>query len=258
MLRDNATRTKWKIVVPKQTVSGVSVKSVLANNVDIETGEKYTQFPPEGWVHAGSSHSHNTMQAFFSSTDDKSELTVPGLHIVVGAINHKKNEYSYKASIVAQKLRKEVEIEDVVDIEPEDLPFHKNILDYITPVVTANKKLYKIYNKKGPKLNSHQGAWLSGTSGGDDWLEMMGIRISTKSDSSDIVTPQGLVSKATSEAAGAIIKDCSTPLLIDENGDPTPFFNSLDKTNSDLFDDPELEELYRNYCLRRRGCKSNF
>ena len=32
----------------------------------------------------------------------------------------------------------------------------------------------------------------------------------------------------------------------DENGDPTPFFNSLDKTNSDLFDDPELEELYRN------------
>ena len=86
LLRDNATRTKWKIVVPKQTVSGVSVKSVLANNVDIETGEEYTQFPPEGWVHAGSSHSHNTMQAFFSYTDDKSELTVPGLHIVVGNI----------------------------------------------------------------------------------------------------------------------------------------------------------------------------
>jgi hypothetical protein len=183
------------------------------------------------------------MQAFFSSTDDKSELTVPGLHIVVGSIDHKKNEYSYKASIVAQKLRKDIDIEEVVDIEPEDHSFHKKVLDYITPVVFANKKLYSVHNTK---LNSNKKSWVSGetlcTANGDDWLEMMGITIS---DKPDIATPQGPVSKATHDAAGAIIGSCS-PLLIDENGDPTPFFNSLDKTNSDLFDDPELEELYRN------------
>ena len=76
-------------------------------------------------------------------------------------------------------------------------PFHKNVLDYITPVVFANKKLYGLHNtpiKNRTGLNSHQGEWLSGYSGGDDWLEMMGITISTKPDSSS-VTPQ-LVSKA--------------------------------------------------------------
>lgn len=141
LLRDEATLTKWKIVVPKQVVSGVRVKADLTKCIDIETGEQYKQFPPQGWLHAGSSHSHNTMDAFFSSTDDKSELTVPGLHIVVGNIDHKKREYSYRASVVLQKIRKEVDLDDVVEADPEGLEFHPDVLTYIDTVLSSNKKL---------------------------------------------------------------------------------------------------------------------
>lgn len=151
LLRDTDTLSKWKIVVPKQIVSGVSVKAELAKCIDIETGERYEQFPPPGWVHAGSSHSHNTMDAFFSATDDKSELTVPGLHIVVGNIDHKKKEYTYRASVVLQKLRKEVDLDDVVDAEPGIFEFHQDVLEYIQTVVSANKKLYEDIKSKKKK-----------------------------------------------------------------------------------------------------------
>jgi len=143
LLRDAETRTKWKIVVPKQVVSGVSVKAELAENIDIVTGEKYTQFPPPGWVHAGSSHSHNTMEAFFSGVDDKSELTVPGLHIVVGAIDHEKGTYHNEASIVLKKTRKMVHLDQVVEIDLEQIDFHPDVIDYIDTVVSANRKKYK-------------------------------------------------------------------------------------------------------------------
>jgi len=162
LLRDAATLKEWKIVVPKQVVSATKVKSELNTCVDIVTGEKYDQFPPQGWVHAGSSHSHNTMDAFFSGTDDKSELTVPGLHVVVGNIDHEKMEYTYQASVVLRKLRKEVELGDVVDIENVlDLEFHENVLDYIKTVVTANTEFYSKMGKLSDDNKSEDSIELS-------------------------------------------------------------------------------------------------
>lgn len=147
-LRDVETKQKWKVVVPKQTVSGISVKSELNQCIDIATGEKYDQFPPPGWLHAGSSHSHNTMDAFFSSIDDKSELTVPGLHIVVGNIDHDKLEYSYQASVVLRKMRKDIELEQAVAVNSGlELEFHEDVLDYINTVITANTELYSKLGK---------------------------------------------------------------------------------------------------------------
>jgi hypothetical protein len=132
------------MVVPKQIVTGTHVEADLRQSVDLETGEEYTMFPPLGWVHAGTSHSHNTMSAFYSPTDDASELSVPGLHIVVGSIDHKKMEYEYIASIVLQKNRKSVDLFDVVDTEPvKDVPFHDKVLDYISVVIETNKNLFK-------------------------------------------------------------------------------------------------------------------
>lgn len=151
LLRDAETLTKWKIVVPKQVVSGVRVKADLTKCIDIETGEKYEQFPPQGWLHAGSSHSHNTMAAFFSSTDDKSELTVPGLHIVVGNINHEKREYTYAASVVLQKIRKEIELDDVCEADPEGLEFHPDVLGYIDTILSSNATQTK---SSGPAVTS--------------------------------------------------------------------------------------------------------
>ena len=133
LCRNKGDMRKWKIVVPRQSVTSAHVRAEVGPSIDIETGEEYDIFPPPGWLHAGSSHSHNTMSAFFSGTDDKSELSVPGLHIVVGAISKANNSYKQRASVVLRRLRKHVDFEAVVDATPiGNAPFHEKVLDYIS------------------------------------------------------------------------------------------------------------------------------
>jgi len=217
LLRDVETLTKWKIVVPKQIVSGVSVKSDLTHCIDIETGEKYEQFPPEGWLHAGSSHSHNTMEAFFSYIDDKSELSMPGLHIVVGEIDHKKLEYSYQASIVLRKMRKEINIKEVVDVRPKVAGFHLDCLDYIDSVLSATKKFYAKFRKKYKKP-------------------------SKSNKDADPSSDSGEFPFAPEASLPSTAPSSSIPFF-DEDGKPTNFLYCLNRNNSDLFDDdPEAKE----------------
>jgi hypothetical protein len=200
LLRDQATLTQWKIVVPRQVVDGARVEADLRECIDISTGEEYTMFPPLGWLHAGTSHSHNTMGAFFSSVDDASELTVPGLHIVVGEIDHKKMEYSHIASIVHQKQRREVDVFDVVDVEPlADCPFHDKVLTYIKVVMDTNRKLWKRGRYTTPSY-------------GPDSTSSYGPGSSWPWSKPDI------------------------PAVEDESGKLNGFYRFLDRTNSDLFD----------------------
>lgn len=106
----------WRIVVPQQDVSTVSVRIKSFDEcVDITTGEVITEYPPAGWIPAGSSHSHNTMKAFFSGTDDQYEIGDPGLHVVVGTIDVDKKTYSLKASVTANNRRFDVEHNAVID-----------------------------------------------------------------------------------------------------------------------------------------------
>ena len=133
LCRNKGDMRQWKIVVPRQSVTSAHVRAEVGPSIDIETGEEYDIFPPPGWLHAGSSHSHNTMSAFFSGTDDKSELSVPGLHIVVGSISKTNNSYQQRASVVLRRLRKHVDFDEVVDATPvADAPFHEKVLDYIS------------------------------------------------------------------------------------------------------------------------------
>jgi len=95
ILRSVEDPSVYRFLVPRQKVSGASVRvDSFDEAIDLDTGEEITQYPPEGWVPVGSSHSHNTMQAFFSGTDDKYELGDPGIHIVVGSINTKEMKYT--------------------------------------------------------------------------------------------------------------------------------------------------------------------
>jgi hypothetical protein len=61
LLRSETDITAWKILVPKQIITPGTVEAVTHPSCDLETGEDHLVFPPEGWAHAGSSHSHNTM-----------------------------------------------------------------------------------------------------------------------------------------------------------------------------------------------------
>lgn len=133
LLRNVEDPTQYRILIPEQTVSVASVRvNSFDKAIDILTGEVVTQYPPEGWRPCGSSHSHNTMDSFFSGTDDQYELGDPGFHIVVGNINLATTEYTYKASITANKRRFMIDGEKVVDFSAELQPFAKECLAVIT------------------------------------------------------------------------------------------------------------------------------
>ena len=133
LLRNVDDPSQYRICVPVQKVTGVSVRvESFDKAVDIETGEMIEQWPPEGWVPCGSSHSHNTMDAFFSGTDDKYELGDPGLHIVVGKIDVNTGAYELCASVTANRRRFLIEPGDVVHLDDDtQLTYHPASLDVI-------------------------------------------------------------------------------------------------------------------------------
>ena len=144
LLRNIEDPTQYRIAVPQQEVTGVSVRvDSFDKAIDIETGEVITQWPPEGWRPCGSSHSHNTMAAFFSGTDDRYELGDPGLHIVVGTINEKTGEYTLEASVTANMRRFIIDPDDVVELNTDvETTYHPDVLTAIkipTAVATPRR-----------------------------------------------------------------------------------------------------------------------
>jgi hypothetical protein len=134
ILRNEEDPSKYRILVPRQEVSGASVRvDSFDEAIDIETGEPITQYPPVGWIPVGSSHSHNTMGAFFSGTDDKYELGDPGIHLVVGSINISKRSYAIASSVVAGGRRFKVNYNHLIDATPvDDVSYHEDVLSYVT------------------------------------------------------------------------------------------------------------------------------
>ena len=132
LLRHEDDKSQWRIVVPPQAVGGASVRAESFDGaIDILTGEVIEQWPPEGWIPCGSAHSHNSMAAFFSGTDDKYELGDPGLHIVIGTINLLANTYTYKASVTANGRRFLIDLPLVADLTPLAANFHPDVLQVV-------------------------------------------------------------------------------------------------------------------------------
>lgn len=133
LLRHEDDKSQWRILIPVQAVDGASVRvESFDEAIDIASGEVVKQYPPAGWVPCGSSHSHNTMAAFFSGTDDKYELGDPGLHIVVGGIDLIKRKYTLASSITANKRRFLIDFNAVIDATPVAIEFHPAALSAVT------------------------------------------------------------------------------------------------------------------------------
>lgn len=142
LARDAETLTRWRIFVPKQEVGGASVREKFSHLVDIETGEEFTDGLPPGWLAAGSSHSHNSMAAFFSGTDDRFELDCPGAHIVIGGLD-KPRFYQHKASVVLSRRRFILPLESLVDVEADKAyNFHPNVMKMITRRPATNSIIF--------------------------------------------------------------------------------------------------------------------
>jgi len=138
-LRNASNPAEYRAVVPKQKVTAASVKADNFDEcIDLVTGEEFTSYPPEGWVPVGSSHSHNTMGAFFSAVDDKYELGDPGIHLTVGRIDTKTMRYEIAASVTGNNRRFKLHYDNLIDATPvEGVTFHEDVIkyvDYTTPV----------------------------------------------------------------------------------------------------------------------------
>jgi hypothetical protein len=134
ILQNTADPTQWRLTVPKQSVSGGSVSAdIPIGSIDVATGEVIETWPPEGWLPVGTTHSHGTMGAFFSATDDRDEIRNPGLHMVLGSISNAKMTYDIASSITANGKRFKVDYNLIIDHSPvEGLSFHPDVLKNVS------------------------------------------------------------------------------------------------------------------------------
>lgn len=133
ILRNSEDPSQYRFLVPLQKVSAASVRAEDFDlSIDLETGEEITQYPPDGWIPVGSSHSHNTMDSFFSEVDDKYELNDPGIHLVVGSIDTKNMKYTIASSVVGSHRRFDVPFDKLIDATPvSGVEFHPNVINYV-------------------------------------------------------------------------------------------------------------------------------
>lgn len=94
------TTGNWDYIVPKQSASAAHASYQGATQ-------------RAGWQCAGTIHSHASMSAFHSGTDDKDEASFDGVHITIGKVSDLNSEFS--CSLVIQGKREKFEIWDLVD-----------------------------------------------------------------------------------------------------------------------------------------------
>lgn len=137
-----------EIWIPTQRTGGATVSVDYTKPIrHITSGKEYKDLPAmedAGYIKMGGCHSHNTMSAFFSGTDDRNETPQPGYHMVVGDFENKDGSWFYRhaLSITAdgrrfKKKATEKGFEDFVlddfvgpRIE-QDIPFSPTVMDLI-------------------------------------------------------------------------------------------------------------------------------
>lgn len=126
---------EYFIFVPKQDVSGASV--------DWKPIERSQAHPT--CIPVVCCHSHNTMSAYFSSTDDKDEKD-DMLYMVMGNLDKNPAKYSLRASAYGSECLK-LPVEDVFEFS-EEFPTWDSIFqneDYEVPEDWMNKVSRKVY-----------------------------------------------------------------------------------------------------------------
>ena len=136
---------KYRIVPPHQKVSGTSI--------DYNRGISI-----KGWTMIGTIHSHASMSAFHSGTDDSDEKSFDGLHITIGNVNSE--NFSISASIVANGYRVHVNPEEyvlgikkVVDIDETKPYYASKVYKYIKGKMQLDEDASKKYLSTHRKLD---------------------------------------------------------------------------------------------------------
>jgi len=110
---------RWTAFVPEQHNTLTSVNANLLNMVNIETGEESSGLPTQ-YIYAGTKHLHpNNMGAFWSTTDDTSELKNPGMHCTISKTSG--NKFNICASICLKGNRYVYKPSDLIELEGEEI-----------------------------------------------------------------------------------------------------------------------------------------
>ena len=166
LLRDEATLKNWRCLVPTQVVGGASVNADYDQPLcDIETGEEIKVFPPEGWLVAGTSHSHNTMGAFFSGTDDRNELPQPGVHFVLGQFQKNPKTGGMQFAVAMSIVYHGVRYLKVMGEDQKAIALSwDHICDFAATGVTAHENVFNYVKMTTPPSWDHTGFQAAGRS----------------------------------------------------------------------------------------------
>lgn len=116
---------KWVWGVPKQENSGGS-SSYKTDTMKFVDGETVTDRISPDFKLAGSIHSHASMGAFHSGTDDKDEVNFDGLHITIGNIP---TEVSYAVRWMLSGQEMKGSIAEAVEDSALQEPFPKEVME---------------------------------------------------------------------------------------------------------------------------------
>ena len=122
----NEEKKRYKIFPPRQKVTAASLEYNRGITVD-------------GMTMIGTIHSHGSMSAFHSGTDDDDEKSFDGLHITIGDVND--DEVSISASIIANGYR--------FMVDPNEYITNLNLVKDVDKTETGfGTKVYRMINGK--------------------------------------------------------------------------------------------------------------
>ncbi len=123
---------KWGYCVPQQTVSGSSVKYDLSKGLDFiheDNLNRRADSIPEGYAQVGSIHSHASMSAFHSGTDNADEFNFDGIHITIGGFDKPQHEYACRMIISGNEYKKN--LSEVVNFPTRTGIYPKDIMSKV-------------------------------------------------------------------------------------------------------------------------------
>jgi len=141
----NEDKKLFKLDCPKQEVTGGSLHYTVKNI--------------KGYNLIGTIHSHGSMSAFHSGTDDADERNFDGIHITIGKVNDN-NTFQISCSIVSNGTRIMYEPEEYINgiIKIEESKISSYTMKSKWSDITCNKKWIKnvkLYERTQDDYNSY-------------------------------------------------------------------------------------------------------
>lgn len=113
VLQCGASGGRVDYIYPNSELPDSIRDDVDAQRMAIQINQQHDQLVSDGYVRAGTIHSHCNFAAFHSSTDDKDEESFDGLHITIGNV---KSGWSYSSRFMVNGYEFKIEDEQIAKI----------------------------------------------------------------------------------------------------------------------------------------------